>query len=229
MRRHGRARQMIPLLKRTKGYLEKIWDHSQSPYKMLDLSPSSSLEEIKKRFYEKSKLVHPDIISKNGETGDSEAFRKIVEAYSVLIDENKRSQIDSVYLNQEPCPGEAFDNVNRRVQEVSRDQYLSQISKKNRADFEEYYNLRYKEKEWTTKNLVSSLNFYIGMWDKKKETDKQAESKYQVFNKFTKISYLTNEEANESYMKTLRRPDFVLSISGFLGMITLFYSLGEQF
>ena len=58
-------------------------------YKILGVSPSASKEEIKKAFRKKAKKYHPDL---NPEY--QELFKKIIEAYETLSDDNKRKEYD---------------------------------------------------------------------------------------------------------------------------------------
>ncbi|MDD2935279.1 MAG: molecular chaperone DnaJ [Candidatus Pacebacteria bacterium] len=59
-------------------------------YKILGVEKNSSKTEIKKAFHKLAHKYHPD---KKG--GDEAMFKKISEAYSVLSDDNKRSEYDA--------------------------------------------------------------------------------------------------------------------------------------
>ena len=58
-------------------------------YKLLGVSPNASKEEIKKAFREKAKKYHPDLNPKN-----QELFKRIIEAYETLTNDNKRKEYD---------------------------------------------------------------------------------------------------------------------------------------
>jgi molecular chaperone DnaJ len=60
-------------------------------YNLLGVSKSSSKEEIKKAYKKLAKKYHPDI---NKESGAAENFKEVNEAFSVLGDDNKRSNYD---------------------------------------------------------------------------------------------------------------------------------------
>jgi len=53
-----------------------------NPYKILGILPSASQEEIKKAYRVLARKYHPDV---NKEPGAEERFRKINEAYRVLM------------------------------------------------------------------------------------------------------------------------------------------------
>jgi molecular chaperone DnaJ len=59
-------------------------------YEILGVDKKASKEEIKKAFHKLAHKYHPD---KGG--GDSERFKEVSEAYSVLSDEKKRAEYDS--------------------------------------------------------------------------------------------------------------------------------------
>ena len=56
-------------------------------YKILDIPRTASLEEIKRAYRNKAKVVHPDI---NNSPKANEVFAVVNEAYEILSDEGKR-------------------------------------------------------------------------------------------------------------------------------------------
>jgi len=60
-------------------------------YAILEVSPDATQEEIKKSYRRLALLWHPD---KNKEEGAEQKFKEIAEAYSVLVDEDKRKRYD---------------------------------------------------------------------------------------------------------------------------------------
>ena len=61
-------------------------------YEVLGVSRQASADELKKAYRKLAKKYHPDINPGNEEA--EAAFKEINEAYSVLSDEEKRSQYD---------------------------------------------------------------------------------------------------------------------------------------
>ncbi|WP_457641181.1 DnaJ C-terminal domain-containing protein [Persephonella sp.] len=64
-------------------------------YKILGVDRDATPEEIKRAFREKAKKYHPDINREN-----EELFKKIVQAYEVLIDPEKRKSYDKDLLKE---------------------------------------------------------------------------------------------------------------------------------
>jgi DnaJ-class molecular chaperone len=68
--------------------------YQEDYYEILGISTTSSKDEIKKRYRELALKYHPDRNSNN--SGAEEKFKKISEAYGVLIDDEKRSKYDQL-------------------------------------------------------------------------------------------------------------------------------------
>jgi len=62
-------------------------------YDLLDIDQNASSAEIKKAFREKAKQLHPDIA---GHTA-AEAMRKLIAAYEILTDPQRRFEYDRAY------------------------------------------------------------------------------------------------------------------------------------
>lgn len=60
-------------------------------YKILEISRTASIDDIKKAYRLKAKLVHPDV---NNSPKATEVFAVVSEAYDVLCDEQKRYMHD---------------------------------------------------------------------------------------------------------------------------------------
>jgi len=68
---------------------EKFTDY----YKLLEVSPTSTQQEIKKQFYKKSKELHPDSVT--SAKADQDQFIKLKLAYEVLSNIKTRKDYDS--------------------------------------------------------------------------------------------------------------------------------------
>ena len=76
-------------------------------YELLGINRNASAQEIKKAFREKAKKLHPDIA---GEKGLGE-MRKILAAYEILCDSNRRFEYDRAYTRfaRKYCDKQDFD------------------------------------------------------------------------------------------------------------------------
>ena len=59
-------------------------------YNILDVAPNASKDEIKKKYREKAKKLHPDL--NNG--GNHDIFAELSRAHAILIDDTKRAHYD---------------------------------------------------------------------------------------------------------------------------------------
>ena len=62
-------------------------------YELLGVRREASAQEIKKAFREKAKRLHPDVAGKNAEA----AMRKLLSAYEVLSNPDRRFEYDRIY------------------------------------------------------------------------------------------------------------------------------------
>ena len=62
-------------------------------YDLLGIKQGASASEIKKAFREKAKLHHPDVAG----SGNPEAMRKLLDAYQVLANPQRRFEYDRIY------------------------------------------------------------------------------------------------------------------------------------
>jgi curved DNA-binding protein CbpA len=67
--------------------------NTNNHYEILGIKPGASDTEIKKAFREKAKLLHPDIAG----SAQSEAMRKLINAYEVLSSRERRFNYDRAY------------------------------------------------------------------------------------------------------------------------------------
>ena len=72
--------------------VNKILEHGQDYYKILDVSTEVSEADLKKAYRKLALIVHPD---KNKATGSGEAFKKVGKAYEILSDHEKKKKYDA--------------------------------------------------------------------------------------------------------------------------------------
>jgi len=70
-------------------------------YELLGVEQGTSAREIKKAFREKAKQLHPDITGSN----HAEAMRKLISAYEVLSNRERRFEYDKAYSRFVKKPG----------------------------------------------------------------------------------------------------------------------------
>ena len=68
---------------------------SEDYYKILGIDKNASKEEIKKAYKKKAKQHHPDLNKENKKEAEAQ-FKKVNEAFSILGDEQKKQQYDSL-------------------------------------------------------------------------------------------------------------------------------------
>ena len=76
-------------------------------YEVLQLSPRASADMVERVYRMLAKRYHPD----NLETGDSEKFSKVREAYQVLNDAESRAAFDVAYENVQAVQWKVFDQT----------------------------------------------------------------------------------------------------------------------
>jgi len=118
-------------------------------YKILEIPRDASIEEIKRAYRNKAKVVHPDI---NNSPKANEVFVVVKEAYETLIDKRKRNLHD-VQLKM-------TDSV--KADAERKKQYYGSSKKNNSYTNFNYYetNLRYDHKNSFTKSNFKSDEFY---------------------------------------------------------------------
>jgi len=67
-------------------------ENFENYYQILGLPDFASIEEVKKAFRELGKKHHPD------RGGDPEKFKKILEAYKILSDREKKNNLMNICL-----------------------------------------------------------------------------------------------------------------------------------
>lgn len=93
-------------------------------YKILEISPNSTSECIKKAFQRLAKKFHPDSPESLDTSGDR--FKEISEAYEVLIDPEKRAKYDlerNNYYESNYLSNHEINNILRKYRSFNTDIY----------------------------------------------------------------------------------------------------------
>lgn len=105
-------------------------------YKILGVSVTATEEEIKKAYRELAKKWHPD---KNNGT-ETEMFKNITEAYSILSDERKKEEYDNEFKGMLNIDITNYDFSRNPFSDVSlnmnaeKDKRLAELFKKLRKE-----------------------------------------------------------------------------------------------
>ena len=145
-------------------------------YDVLDLSTKATSDEIKKQFFKLAKESHPDI-SKD----DSKRFQEIAEAYSILSNEELKTEYDRIKgYNIETKTEEGFSEhkqaqSDRFYHETPKgDPFDEERIKKDVADLQSYFDKKYfKNESKSVKDPLNPLSFNIDLWEDKQIVDKK--------------------------------------------------------
>jgi len=66
-------------------------------YEILELGQGASTQEIKKAFRERAKRLHPDVLGETARESGAEKMRKLLAAYHILSDPDRRFEYDRAY------------------------------------------------------------------------------------------------------------------------------------
>ena len=77
--------------------MEKISPTVKACFELLRATPGASSTELKKRFYEMAFIYHPD---RNADPDAPEQFRRVTEAYELLLDQPRVSELNRNYLRE---------------------------------------------------------------------------------------------------------------------------------
>lgn len=74
-------------------------------YEMLQISPNAQLQTIQRVYKMLALRYHPD----NPETGDTNRFLSLTQAYETLSDATRRAEYDAMYLKYQERPAKIFE------------------------------------------------------------------------------------------------------------------------
>ncbi|MCX6297083.1 MAG: DnaJ domain-containing protein [Bacteroidetes bacterium] len=112
-------------------------------YKILEISRSASMEDIKKAYRLKAKLVHPDI---NNSPKANEVFAIVSEAYETLTDEKTRYLYDIKLDKIETEKATAERKKQYYGSSIKNDSYPNGIHPNYQSEWSSLNNYIYKEK-----------------------------------------------------------------------------------
>ncbi|EGR33193.1 hypothetical protein IMG5_206853 [Ichthyophthirius multifiliis] len=115
-------------------------------YNLLDVPKTASIEEIKKAYKQLALKIHPDK-NKDDPTA-KEKFQKIVEAYNILSDPNKKKEYDET--------GSYGDDFNQQAFESAYSFYRSIYKKVEKKDIDDFAT-KYRNSDMEEEDLI---NFY---------------------------------------------------------------------
>lgn len=108
-------------------------------YKILEIPRDASLDDIKKAYRIKAKLVHPDV---NNSPKANEVFAVVNEAYDVLCDETKRYLHDVKLNYADTAKADAERKKHYYGSSVKNNSYTNSFQ----YDWNSFENVAYKEK-----------------------------------------------------------------------------------
>jgi curved DNA-binding protein CbpA len=134
-------------------------------YKILEIARDASLEDIKRAYRNKAKLIHPDV---NNSPKANEVFAVVNEAYEILTDERKR-YLHDIKLNYADANKA---NAERKKQyygsSVKNDSYTNTTSGNFNTDWSNFNKSAYKDKTdedyFKQSPLIYNLFFASGMF-----------------------------------------------------------------
>jgi len=102
------------------------YSESLSLYQLLDISPNSSIEEIKAAYRRQALKWHPD--RNLGSAEAAKHFNELNQAYTILIDREKRSEYDSLHGSMH-CEEESRSHVEAQEQSGGKEGYVNEMIK----------------------------------------------------------------------------------------------------
>ena len=134
-------------------------------YKILEIPRDAGLDEIKRAYRNKAKLIHPDV---NSSPRANEVFTVVNEAYDVLCDENKRYLYDIKLNFAESKKMDADRKKQYYGSSVKNDTYSNQNTMNPDFDWNTFSKSAYKVKTdedyFKQSPILYNLFFVSGMF-----------------------------------------------------------------
>ncbi|CAD8208272.1 unnamed protein product [Paramecium octaurelia] len=152
-------------------------------YKLLNVEPKATQNEIKKSYRQLALQLHPD--KNQADVNAKEKFQKISEAYQILSNEEKRKMYDETGMiegmDEFKNAYEFYRNLYPKISKEDIDKYevKYRFSKEEENDLIEFYNKNSGNVKCLLENIILSKNediprfleFYDEMIKQKKITD----------------------------------------------------------
>lgn len=146
-------------------------------YQILNTDPSATSNEIKKAYYKLAKETHPD----KNPGSDGEAFKRIHEAYDVLINDEKRRKYDDFLVQSNKnsfIQTQQFSNGKRNAAKETKSEDTDDFFAKFRASFAQQQKARQKKENEVAKQRMNRLNLsqeeQIELWQIHQEFSRNA-------------------------------------------------------
>ncbi|MGL6124980.1 MAG: J domain-containing protein [Metamycoplasmataceae bacterium] len=183
---------------------------SKNYYKILDVSNNATEAEIKKAYFSKAKMYHPDVCKdKNAE----EKFKEISTAYETLKDPSSRRSYDDFLKDNKNNSTKDYSNQFER-QEIDYSILHAMFSSSSNSDsyFFDLINKNFR----TEKDIVSAYSyFWLSFWSGGKGTVEMLKHKTatkifkafcsNVFIKQLKESLTREVESDESQIQQIKK------------------------
>lgn len=174
-------------------------------YEILEVNEQATQQEIKKAYFKLAKKYHPDV---NKSNDAEENFKKILEAYQVLYDNDSRKKYDNSLKNQNNNFANYTEFNNNFFDPTILDTFFNKKFSLN--EFEEFLK-KYSEQQI---NILYEY-FWITFWSGSLKTSqmltfKNASIMFDVFAKFLKVN--TNSINNLNFFAD-QYEDFVNNIT----------------
>lgn len=174
-------------------------------YEILEVNEQATQQEIKKAYFKLAKKYHPDV---NKSHDAEENFKKILEAYQVLYDNDSRKKYDNSLKNQNNNFANYTEFNNNFFDPTILDTFFNKKFSLN--EFEEFLK-KYSEQQI---NILYEY-FWITFWSGSLKTSqmltfKNASIMFDVFAKFLKVN--TNSINNLNFFAD-QYEDFVNNIT----------------